>query len=350
MLFRSDKCPICNKPILRFLNIKDGYHKTCSISCSLKQRNISKRLESFSSIIERDYSKIINIKNDKQTKIYLDNKDDKILLELKKLTPLELFIYWINERYKIYLNKLDKKEVLTEDLILKNFKFTNINRYLDKTTQYLFTDLLVNKTKDESLLLYNVNLHRNISKIETSQKIGFLYNDDFSKLHKLKDSPYSVMTNSFLRMCKWKGYLSCFKYVYDIRKEILKELKDSNTLKKCFDIIIKVPYNGNFMSYQIVNDLLYTTILDKSKLIDYNKWFELGPGSYNGLLLLKDYTTVNIEGGIKLMEIVNTKKAEYVPLMNLEDIEHSLCEFFKYYTILYGLRNGKKRYTYKLKN
>ena len=114
--------------------------------------------------------------------LLLENQQEidqyKNILHTKYNNNLDLFIYWIQERYKIYLGKR------TQDPIFKYYRFTNYSRKLDKTTIFL-VDNIYSKIKDKKLLLLNVIIHRNISKIESSKKL---------KIVKTKDNIYKLIS------------------------------------------------------------------------------------------------------------------------------------------------------------
>ena len=259
------------------------------------------------------------------------NENEDYLLKIKQKSSFDRLCYWITERTKIRKKKdAGKKFPWTKDPILQKFKFTNPSRYDDAVSKYIFENVF-SKIKNEELLLYNVFIHRSFSKMNSSKKLGIVKNNNINNLSELnKEEP--LFTGAFMRCININEMIKSIKYVWDHRKKILKSIKKENTLENCYKEISKVRHIGSFMSWQITADLYKTPILKNAK--DSNKYVHLGPGALNGLKELKESS--NVENLIELCEKINKKIKTSNIKIDLVDLEHSLCEFYKYSRCLKG--------------
>lgn len=240
---------------------------------------------------------------------------------------LKILIYWINERRSI----LNGNE--TKDEIFKKYHFTNVSRLDDKYTKFLLYEI-INKTYNEHLV-FNLILHRNISNLKTSKEIGiktsFNKNEFMIQYNKIKKQNKIFFTNKFIRCFSIEKFLEMLEYINYNKKEIYNNLIKEKTLKNYYNVFKLIPLIGNFMAWQLALDLSYN---DNFYDIEDEKTFiKLGPGANNGLKLIK----INF---FSLLYILNST---FKLNLSSSDLEHSLCEFSKYYKIKYGNGYGKKR-------
>lgn len=258
------------------------------------------------------------------------------------IQKFELFLYWIRERHNIWL----KKEIeelpfpWSEDPIFQTWKFVNYDRNKDKVTKYLYENIWA-KINDPEILLYNVILHRQFSKLETSQWLGIVKRHSDKKIDRLYDRGVTPSTGAFMRAIAKEHFMKGFRYTWKNRK-IVHKIIENNSLKYAYNEIVKIPSIGGFMGFQIVADLSTTILKDA---IDFNEFIVLGPGAKRGLELLGlDENIINIK---ILMDETNKSLKEYGLELNLFDIEHSLCEFTKYHKAKFDKKKLKEKYKIK---
>lgn len=92
------------------------------------------------------------------------------------------YFHWIKERMEIFWNRLDGKPVLTEDPILKEFKFTNVYRCLDRVSQYLIRNVIYNERGlsndyDTEDIFWRILLFKHFNKIETWEMLEGEFGD-----------------------------------------------------------------------------------------------------------------------------------------------------------------------------
>src|SRR5688572_4087066 len=91
--------------------------------------------------------------------------------------PVTLFWHWINERHSIYIKRsMGHKRPWTEDVILQQYKFTNVFRQLDKGTVWL-TEHFINPSLENEVSLdvifFNIAWYRLFNWIPTGENVGF---------------------------------------------------------------------------------------------------------------------------------------------------------------------------------
>ena len=110
---------------------------------------------------------------------------------------------------------------------------------------------------------------------------------------------------------------------------------------------------GGFMSYEVVSDLNYTSVLDKAT--DRFSWANAGPGAMRGINRIHGYDLKKMhsqERANKFMQDILAEKNNYVDLdiinpydVDMRCIEHSLCEWDKYERVRLG--QGRPRSKFK---
>jgi hypothetical protein len=100
---------------------------------------------------------------------------------------------------------------------------------------------------------------------------------------------------------------------------------------------------GGFMAYEVMCDLRYTAFLNRA--IDKSTWAHAGPGALRGLGRLNGKLPAPREAVVQMQNLLNLISPLWYlafpkdPLLEMREIEHSLCEFDKYERV----RNGEGR-------
>lgn len=286
---------------------------------------------------------------------------------------LNLLWYWINERHRIYLRRLEGQPFpWTEDKILRRFKFTNAFRQLDRVTQ-AWTDRYVRlldrgKSLSDGDLLFHCAMFRLFNWPETYDALfyGLRSTDwNFDKavkiLERRRDEDYEqIFTGAYIvptdGTTDSKIVMICraLDFLYDGRTQEERDegvppnrkyfaalIKKHNSMEKAVEVLRRVPTIGGFIGYEIACDLRFTRLL--ADAVDVMSWANPGPGAIRGINRL-------LTGKPKLPKKV--RKPNYVYAMRqllriaprnlkkhvksciypfeMREIEHSLCEFDKY--------------------
>jgi len=274
---------------------------------------------------------------------------------------LERFWYWISERHSIYIKKEIKKEPKpwTDDEVLRSYKFTNVFRRLDAGTVWLLDNFIHPHMEDEALLFFNITWYRSFNFIGTGEALGYLTDwnpDEVTRILKAKQAAGEKVFTS-AHMITGYGYDNKVDRVVEaIMTPIWDELEDiwyelPNTIEDATKYL--KDYTGfsgtGFMAYEVMTDLTYTPKL--SGATDRMTWANRGPGALKGMRkIFGDYYKVRQEGTFLLCLRWLLKKTNehfegsHLPLLEMRDIEHSLCEYYKYQKTLDGEGRPRQRY------
>ena len=245
---------------------------------------------------------------------------------MKNFKPNEnftYFLYFISERMNIFWNKLENKQPYTEDEILKQFKFTNVYRMLDRSSQYLIKNVIYNGvvySKEEMFWRIMVYKHFNLPStwdllIEEFGDInkGITLDMIADFLVKKIDQGYTIYSNAYMMTSAFlsgdKGKYTHLKhnkwrkhqyYFYIFQKELIEQNKiglilNSKSIEEMFSSISSVVSMGDFTAYQYTQDLNYTEFFN----FDMNTFCAAGPGTQRGIERCFD-----IEGAANYGEIV----------------------------------------------
>lgn len=296
-----------------------------------------------------------------------------------KLNKEKRDIFWefIAERHKIWHRRVieEKTPPWTTDEILQKYRFTNVYRRLDPGTQYAIQKILeVDASKPDKI--FNIMLYRLIGRLETHKHIGFQYLKNFDRntleaqlkyRRDVEDKPvftgaymvagYSQMGSSD----KVENVSSLFSEIAS-NNAFFSDLLSAPAPQEAYCIIRSQPGFGNFLSYQVLVDLLYgVDCYDGDSILSFtaNEWSSPGPGAQKGLKRLvtefNGFTRLDVmrwlyENQQKEFErldlefpFLRTDANELVEL-SLADIQNCLCEFYKYDKIRNSEGRARRRF------
>lgn len=274
-----------------------------------------------------------------------------------KLTqaPEALFWYWVTERHRIYLRReKGLAKPWTKDVILRDYKFTNVFRQLDRGTVWLGQHLLKHHGDDgHDLIVFNVGWYRLFNWTGTGELLGWQTRwrpqTAVRKLRQAAKRGEQVFTGAHIvwgpkGQPKIDGVVENATELWAARKRIAAVAKFSRSLEATFDELTQVQGVGGFIAYEIVSDLRHTAVLWHAR--DINQWANVGPGALRGLRRLDP--GMRPKDGLRLMrELLARSRSstpDAVPDMELRDIEHVLCEFDKYCRVKFGEGRPRSKY------
>ena len=273
------------------------------------------------------------------------------------MEPVERFFWWIEERPRIFRrrNAGISRDDWTKDEILKSYRFTNPFRENDKTTIW-FRENMRDPLKTRSEVLMATIIFRWFNLIETGETLlsNNLHVDwkpevarrEIKKQQKYITGGYIIKSPN--GMDKVDGIIWCIDQMWEQRDNLINELKDSS-LHRSWHVVMQFPYQGPFMSYEIITDLRHTYLLDQAK--DIYTWANAGPGAMRGLNRIYgrelNYTSRKHDWNQEMFELLKFSPeyfSEGFPKLEMRDIEHSLCEFDKYERVRNGEGAPRGRY------
>jgi len=264
------------------------------------------------------------------------------------------FDFWrfIYERQMIYHRRFELKlpPPWTEDEWLRDYKFTNIYRELDRGTIWL-----VNYVKKhpqiqfyEKDIVFTVIAYRILNRIETFETIGYIptYRNFQPKkiyrdLNEIAKTGKAVFTNAHSLppapkgKTKIYGYIDTLYKLYNDFEDIFDRIKKAKTFKEVFDILRTIHRIGPFYSYEACCDLVMLGVIP----FTLDDWANPGPGCKQGIdLIFPNRQAISYEQAIKTLrncqQRVFRRLGVHFPYwqgkpLSLRNIEHSLCEFGK---------------------
>lgn len=283
---------------------------------------------------------------------------------------LEIFFYYIREREKIRQAKVvNQKFPWSADPILSTYKFTNVLRYYDKTTQWGLNNwYLPNIDEDLKIQALNCMIFRFFGTIDFAQEIG--YQRDFNPEFLLKKADESlssgkkvftgayIITNMGLSKPKQEVVVHHFLTPFwNQINRIIEVATTSNSWEHTLNLLMGMPGYGPFMAKEVGLDLQFTRVL--RNCTDGKTWSPAGPGAIRGLnrLLGRDVDTAMRQPEALthmryLTQMVFKEMFQYPEMkqtmdeFGVTDTQFNLCEFDKYMRVLKG--QGRPRSMYRV--
>jgi hypothetical protein len=313
-----------------------------------------------------------------------------LIEDVARLKPIDRLMYWIKERHNIFLRRrAGLPAPWTDDVILQSFFFTNPYRENDKFTVWL-REKVRGPLRDDRRVLFAVIAARWFCWAPTIQvlmgknpcpeyRAGRLPTQNLLEVWDLEEA--------LCRLGAWKGQGEqvftgafnisnsgstkpkinrvCEDYIQPAWEAcgadrpsghtgwMMEELvrgayEQKSTMQDAHELLGQLPGmgGGGFMAYEVVCDLRYTLYLEHAP--DKLTWSNPGPGAKRGMNVVLgrdpkaplDRETWDRESRRLLAE---ANRRLRMPPMEMREIEHSLCEFFKMERARLG-GGSKRRY------
>lgn len=273
---------------------------------------------------------------------------------------------YMEERESIRLHKLAGVEwPWTDDPILQKYKFTNVKRLHDRTTQAFLRVYEAHRDAPKHVALYNCGVRRFFGTEEFSDSVGWLRLHDPGRLHKAEASCSKPWTGAYMIRAGAAGVpkvdVVCgyMEGLWEKVKEITKAIDKTQTWQAGYEIMHTVHGFGGagFMCKEVLQDYLLWAL--PWSPADNETWTPIGPGARRGLnrlagrevgqLGLKD--EVYLEEIRTLLPVIQKLWLERYPeaeRITAHDIQFCLCEFDKYERV--RLNQGRPRSMYRPPN
>ena len=291
--------------------------------------------------------------------------------ELLDEPMLEKFFYWIDERHNMFKVRSEgKSPPWTYDPILRDYKFTNPFRENDRVTVWMrknWTSIHDNRPPGE--IIFNCCLFRMIGTSEFAEEHGWV-SDEFIPEHtkfvidkRLDEGLRTftgayIITNQGIKKPKSEVVVDEFLVpIWEAKENLAKISEQTQSLEETHKAMgqFRGWGGGGFMSYEVVTDLNYTSVLASAK--DRYTWANAGPGAKRGLnrLFKRDLkkalsqTQANTEMQTLLYEAQDYLPDRFGPKdqVDMRTIEHSLCEFDKYIRVKTGEGRPRSKFNGK---
>lgn len=266
--------------------------------------------------------------------------------------------YWrfAAERQKIFFKKLENTPMpWSDDSILSVYKFTNAYRASDRTSQYLIRRVIYRSDLPSSNeeVFFRIMLFKIFNKIETWQlleeKLGNIIHAEYSferydkVLTEAMQSGKRIYSAAYImpsggktlgHTTKHRNHLKLIERM--MGDELPKQLADTPSMQRGFELLLAYPTIGNFLAYQFITDINYSEITKFTEM----EFVIPGPGALDGIR--KCFSDL---GGLKETEIIkymaDNQQFEFERLeldfkslwgrpLQLIDCQNLFCEVDKY--------------------
>lgn len=236
----------------------------------------------------------------------------------------------------------------TEDQILRNYKFCNVFRELDKGTLALRELYKFCKQPEDWVFttcwyrLYNLDYHANhwigVGCLPTWQELLKYIRNKAMSGHKVFTSAH--MTHGSFGENKIDTYERSIMECWNDRNDLLL-CCEKGKMELVFERLKDIYCIGPFIAYEIVCDLRFTPVLEAT---DRMSWANLGPGCKRGLQRLGLPLEIRSLIGLYERTPEDVLKILGKRLYELREVEHCLCEFDKYERARLGQGRPRQRY------
>ena len=274
--------------------------------------------------------------------------------------------YWVREREEIRRRKemgLDPAS-WTVDPILKAYRFCNVRREDDRVTVWV-RDHIRKAYADHALLWLMLCIARQINWPETLQHLidmgawpdqpNFSLAEMAAVLNNRKNAGLKLYTGAYMISAPATKGADKQRYIAETvigdlwrRRDIFARhfVGGDPSLRRTHELITRSNGWGQFMAYQAVVDMRFTSLLDKAG--DVASWAAAGPGTLRGLNRVHGRAVdTAISQGQALTEmraIYKVVQQETGVTMDFSDVPNILCETDKYLRVKNG--EGKPRALY----
>ena len=272
------------------------------------------------------------------------------------------YMYFVSERMNIFWNKLyGGSTPYSKDKIFNEYKFTNVYRVLDRSSQYLVREIINKPDGYTNLeLFWRILIYKHFNLPSTweylKENVGNIRGvADFSKIIEcLLKNPNNIYSNAYMMTTAFVTKNSRYNYLMEsVPKKRFKstlhvfekEIHDSGFVndllesKTYFELITKlnsITSLSNFLSYQYAQDFNYSRIFN----FDDNEFCSAGDGTIRGI-----HRTFDIVGKPDYNEIVKWVQANFEKLCHdhrsdfraipgwlptVPDFSNCFCETDKY--------------------
>jgi len=217
---------------------------------------------------------------------------------LKPTAAFDTYWRFAAERQRIFFQRLERcPPPWTEDPILRANKFTNAYRASDRVSQYLIRRVIYRDDLpyDASEVVFRILLFKFFNRIETwellERDLGQVthaeysfkrYDQILSHAMTRGESIYSAAyimpsAGALGHRRKHQNHLALIERM--MADGLPARLADAGSMQQAFDLIRSYPTIGDFLGYQYVTDINYSTVTNFSEM----EFVTPGPGAIDGI-------------------------------------------------------------------
>lgn len=267
------------------------------------------------------------------------------------------YFYFMQERMNIFWWKCGEYiSSITEDPILKKYKFTNVYRACDRVSQYLISHVIYNDVKRFTPrdVLLRILVFKIFNKIETWKYLEKNYGDisceyfnveELCRLLSQRQKYTPIFSNAYMMTGSHRLYdylpSKHAKWLHMVKNEflgkgIVDDVLKAKSMEEVFWLMEKCSFIGGFLAYQYTIDFNYSPYIN----FDENSFVKAGIGAIRGIRKCFSFIGDDYENAIRYtFEHLDDYRREFGyedfrPLPGREphliDLQNCFCETDKY--------------------
>lgn len=275
-----------------------------------------------------------------------------------ELSPV-FFGYWkfAAERQRIFFRRMlgSNSPALTDDSVLRLFKFTNAYRASDRVSQYLIKDVIYGgyeHSSDEDLF-FRIILFKLFNKIETwkllERELGEVSLKTYSYaafdrvLTRALESGERIYSAAYIMPSAGRVFGQRYKHQNHLKlvefmlaERFPSRVAQTTKMSDAFELMVSAPSIGPFLAYQFVTDLNYSPLTSFSEM----EFVIPGPGALDGIS--KCFANSRNLDPVAVIEYMAANQDEWFDRLDIEfpslwgrplqliDCQNLFCEISKY--------------------
>lgn len=280
-----------------------------------------------------------------------------LIADVAKLPPLDRFLYWVRERWQVYVRRrADRPYPWTDDVVLQRYRFCNVRRVDDTVSQWLRQHWYTPVDRPNAVLA--ACLARHFNHPPTLAVVGYPTVWDPHAIeavllarradgYKLYRGAY-VLTGAYGRRGR-PGETKVSQTLWRVCHPLYTDPPyiDTTSMRQTWRSLIQYQGLSSFMAGQIVDDLTWSL---SGGWADKYRWAPPGIGSVRGVdRLLEQPLHKHLQGldyawwYSQLSEVcAQLNRLKGLPRLTAMDVQNCLCEWDKYERA--RLSQGRVRY------
>ena len=241
----------------------------------------------------------------------------------------------------------------TKDSILAVYKFTNVYRASDRVSQFLIKHVIYEGDQSPREIFFRILLFKLFNKIETwellTKELGVIcystysfkkYDGILTRALKNAVRIYSAAyimpsgSKSFCTTRKHRAHLCLLERMME--DDLAYRVAEVKSMKEAFILLRSYPMIGDFLAYQYVTDINYSTLTDFSEM----EFVMPGPGALRGIQ--KCFSSLGGLNEIDIIRMVTERQQQEFERLGLKfqnlfgrplqliDCQNLFCEVDKY--------------------
>jgi hypothetical protein len=295
-----------------------------------------------------------------------------LISRLQPAQPTKVFdTYWrfAAERQAIFFRRLEGQpsSLWTQDVVLTKYKFTNAYRASDRVSQYLIRNVIYAGDQSPEDVFFRTILFKIFNRIETwellERELGTISHADYSfqryddilsralaRGSRIYSAAYIMPSGNraFGHKRKHRNHLMMLEQM--MTDEVHQRISEARSMQRAFELLRSYPLMGDFLAYQYVIDLNYSSLLNFSE----SEFVVPGPGALSGVH--KCFSSLGGLSEANIISLVAERQEEEFAARGIEfrtlwgrplqliDCQNLFCEVDKYARIAHPeFANGRTR-------